>query len=88
MAEIAADPTAARGPARAVQAGALEGRSTTGSPLAAERGEVRADARPRRTDRDARRRRLMRAAHPLGRRELDDDWVDTTTDLLMRGIAP
>ena len=85
MAEIAADPT--------LHAALLErfGGVVEGLPRPGrDRGRAGRGARrrrPRRAHRDDRRRRADARCSSRSTDELDDDWVDRTTDLLMRGIA-
>ena len=86
MAEIAADP-ALHAALLERFGGSLWRASTTGSssPRPARRG-ARRRADPDVLIETLAGATLMRAAHPLAE-ALDDDWVDHTTDLLMRGIA-
>ena len=56
--------------------------------LAAERGEVRADVDPDAADRDAGRRGPDARCSSGPPTASTTTWIDRTTDLLMRGIAP
>ena len=84
MAEIAADP--ALHPALLERFGGVWKGFHDRIVLAAERGEVRADADPDVLIETLAGAALMRLL--MGSTDgLDDDWVTHTTDLLMRGIA-
>ena len=84
MAEIAADP--ALHPALLERFGGAWKDFHDRIVIAAERGEVRADADPDVLIETIAGAALMRLL--MGSTDgLDDDWVTQTTDLLMRGIA-